>query len=1302
MPSISFAARFRKLAGSRWPRRLLLLLVWTATLGYFAFALVFLTLRYAILPHIADYRGDLEKALGSAFRLPVTVAGIEAQWQGLRPQLLLRGLKVSDAEGRPALGFDQVDAIVSWTSLLYLDLRLYRLEIVAPELAIRRDAQGRFFVAGLPVAAQAQGDDFSDWLLDQDQVVIRDATITWTDELRGAPPLALGRLNFKLENDGNRHRFGLVADPPRALAARLDIRGDFKGRDLDELEAWKGQAYLELDYADLAVWRTWVDYPVDLPRGSGGLRLWAGFARKELTSLTADLALADVHLRLRPDLPMMELDGLTGRFSGRRIAGGYEASARRLTMSARGSGVMAPTDFQLRWLTGADGKPPQGSLTAGGLDLAVVSRLASFLPLDAGLRERLEALQPRGHFRDMKIEWRGGEGGVAAYSARGGFDGVGIRPHGRLPGFEGLSGTLEATDKGGSLHLAGQRLAVDLPLVFPQPRIALDRLDLEATWKLEAGRVEAKLVRAAFANADATGEASGSYRSRQGGAGDIDLTAKLTGADGTAVWRYMPSVVGKDVRDWLRDSIKAGRADEATLRLKGDLDRFPFADGSGVFDIRGRFRDAVLSYATGWPGIDGIAGTLEFLGPRMTIRASKGRILGVGVGEVKAEIPDLTVSEEVIVIGGRARGPTADFLKFIEASPVGDYIDHFTEPMEAEGNGDLDLKLTLPLRKLEATRTAGRYRFEGNRLTVDPDLPPLSDVRGELRFTSDAMEARGIRAQLLGSPMTVDVKTQGDGQVLVNAAGEMAVSALRRQWPVPGMEHLSGATRWAGTVRVRKRSAEVRIASNLQGIASSLPEPFNKATTEAVDFRFERKAAPEPARAVPPGRRPAAAGPAPAALPSAQRDMVEVGYGRALTAQFVRRAEGDRKVLERGVVGVGDVAAALPDKGLLLAANLKRIDADFWRRTMAGANGNGDAAPLPPVTLDLRAAELTAYGKTLHDLKLAGAQQGSHWRADVASREMAGKVEWIAEGSGRLVARLARLSVPDTAREQLAQGEALGELPAIDLAVDQFLVRGKNLGEVRLVAENRDGAWNARLAIQNEDGDLGGEGRWRPSPTAPDTRLDFTLNAKSIEKLLARLGYEEAVRRGTATLAGQLSWAGAPFAIDYPSLSGQMKLEARGGQFNKLEPGVGRLLGVLSLQSLPRRITLDFRDIFSQGFAFDAIDGTMKLNRGIIDTQDLRIQGPAAKVLMTGTANISAETQNLRVLVQPAIGETIATGVILANPAIGAAAWLFNRMFGTPLDKVFAFEYSVTGTWADPKVEKIQGRTESARQEGTP
>jgi uncharacterized protein YhdP len=245
---------------------------------------------------------------------------------------------------------------------------------------------------------------------------------------------------------------------------------------------------------------------------------------------------------------------------------------------------------------------------------------------------------------------------------------------------------------------------------------------------------------------------------------------------------------------------------------------------------------------------------------------------------------------------------------------------------------------------------------------------------------------------------------------------------------------------------------------------------------------------------------------------------------------------------------------------------------------------------------------------------------------------------------------------------------------------------------VRVTGENRNDYWHSKIDLKNEDGTLEAAGRWRPSLTEPDTQIDFKLTAKSIEKLLNRIGYADAVKRGSANITASLSWNGAPYAIDYASLNGKLTLAASNGQFSQLEPGVGRLLGILSLQSLPRRITLDFRDIFSQGFAFDSIDGEFAITRGTMEIQPpkkLQINGPAAKVLMDGAINLGNETQNLHVRVQPAVGESVAVGAMLANPVVGAAVWAAQKLLNDPLGQAFAFDYQVSGSWGDPKVEKL-------------
>jgi uncharacterized protein YhdP len=438
--------------------------------------------------------------------------------------------------------------------------------------------------------------------------------------------------------------------------------------------------------------------------------------------------------------------------------------------------------------------------------------------------------------------------------------------------------------------------------------------------------------------------------------------------------------------------------------------------------------------------------------------------------------------------------------------------------------------------------------------------------------------------------------------------------------------------------------------------------------------------------------------------------MLDISLGRALRFQLVRRHDANPAVITRGLLAVGDVSASLPERNLSVAVNLPRVNLDFWRGLVAG-QGNGSARDessfpgLPAVQFDLRATDLILMEKGFHEVRINGSRPDSSTstRFELRSRELAGNFEWSSAGSGKLSGRIAQFSIPEAVATpavlQARASEVIERIPALDITVDQLSFKDRTLGTVRIAAENRDGYWNAKVDAKNDDGTLETSGRWRPSPTQPDTRVEFKLGAKSIEKLLARIGYPDAVRRGSANLAGNLSWYGSPFTLDYLTLNGSLKLDAAGGQFVKLEPGVGRLLGILSLQSLPRRITLDFRDIFSDGFAFDSIGGQFAVTRGVMETKDLQIQGPSAKVLMSGTVNLGAETQNLKVRVQPAVGETIAVGTMIANPIAGAVVWAAQKIFKDPLDQAFAFEYGVTGSWADPKVEKIGQAPQKSAEE---
>jgi len=260
----------------------------------------------------------------------------------------------------------------------------------------------------------------------------------------------------------------------------------------------------------------------------------------------------------------------------------------------------------------------------------------------------------------------------------------------------------------------------------------------------------------------------------------------------------------------------------------------------------------------------------------------------------------------------------------------------------------------------------------------------------------------------------------------------------------------------------------------------------------------------------------------------------------------------------------------------------------------------------------------------------------------------------------------------------------------VDIVADSFTHRGRKLGRVEVQARHEGRDWRIeKLAMTNPDSALTGSGLWRQAEGSL-TSLDFKLAVSDVGRFLERFGYPDHLKAGHGKLEGALTWKGDPVTIDYATLAGKLQMQAEDGQFLEIEPGIGKLVSLMSLQMLPRRIALDFRDVFSKGFQFDRIASSMDIERGVMAVKEFRMRGPAAEVEMTGQVDLSLETQNLSVKVIPRLGDSASTVVGLVNPIAGIATLLAGRLLKNPLGKMFSFEYAISGTWTDPKVEKVQ------------
>lgn len=1251
------------------------------------FSVLLLALRYWLLPDIEHYREDIAAIITRAAGQRVTIGAVSANWDGLRPHLMLRTVQVHDKEDNPALLLNQIENTLSWLSFLHGEIRFHEIRIEQPDLTVHRDANGIIHVAGIALSPDQSEGGFPDWLLRQRRLIISNASILWQDDQRGAPPLELKAVNLRLENRGQRHRFGLHATPPSELAAALDVRGDFTGDSLGTLEKWRGQLFAQLDYADIAAWRTWVAFQkaVEFNHGTGALRMWVGVDGAVVEGVTADVRLQNVRARLAQELPELNLIRLQGRVGWRKITKGtdegIELSTRRLSISIHDEQVLQPLDFSLQRFPARDGKSGSGKLNANTLELETLMNLAEYLPIHAPLRKRLDELSPTGEIRDIRAEWTGEWPAPAHFGVKGRFANLGMKKFDRIPAFSGISGNIDGTEQGGTLNLNSQNVSVALPAVFPKP-VMLDTFTAQVSWGLltDKNSIEFKFSNIAFANDHAAGVIYGSYRSVPDGPGVIDLSGHLTRADARYVGHYVPTMVNQPTRDWLGKSIVAGELSDVRLHLKGNLTEFPFNHNDhGIFQINAKASGAVLDYLPGWPRIENISADLLLHGSRMEIIASQANIFDARLNRVKLQIADMTDPDAILKIEGEASVATREFIKFIEKSPLAGYINGIVDGISTMGDGELLLKLDIPLYRSDDIKLTGNYRFINNQINPGPHLPNLEKVNGAMAFTESSIKIDKITAQILGGPAVINSSTPPEGGMRISAIGKANLDNLRQlaQGRPTGalpiwVQYLRGGADWHAVLHLHNKLANVSLESSLLGITSDLPEPFFKAATDPMPLHFERIAV------------------------DSRRDNLILRYGGLVAAQIKRsRDNAGNYHAERGIVSFGTTSTLSPGKtGVAVNGSLPLLDLDQWRSLFKQLNeGAGPSLGLTQINLHMGALDF--LDRRFNRVTLNARMDGEEWHSTVASKEISGDINWHPSGNGKVVARLKSLVMPaaSPARPVAATQAQLQEesLPALDVVADNFTISEKQLGRLELMANQQKQDWHIeKLHITNSDSSLTAKGIWHSHSTPPRIQADLKLEASNIGKLLTRLGYPDRVKRGRGELEGVLSWDGNPRSIDYPTLSGSLKLKAEQGQFPKLETGIGKLLSIFDLQALPRRIALDFRDVVSEGFGFDDISGNVKISRGVAITDDLRIEGSAATFVMSGEVDLAAETQKLHVKVMPSLG--------LVTPVAGIASMIANKELKDPFDQVVSSEYNVTGTWADPVVTEMRRQVREPKE----
>ena len=1328
-------------ATTLWTLRALRGLIGLIVVAWSVLLIAWLTLYWGILPRIEQWRPQIEARATQALGVPVRIGHIEVRSTGWVPALELRDVVLLDAQSREALRLPRIAAAVSARSLLAFSLRFEQLLIEGPQLDIRRDAQGRLWVAGLPIAdtqrADGDTDAATDWLFDQGEFVIKGGALRWTDEQRGAPPLALSDVELVIRNGLRRHELRLDATPPGEWGERFSLRGRLQspllGRSGD-WRRWSGSLYADLPRAGVANLRRYASLPFELTQGEGRLRAWFDVTHGDVRGATVDLALRDVSLRLTPQVEPLVFKEVGGRLVGTRSSDGMTLAAQNFGF-VTGEGASWPAgnmSLSLRQRTGSNApdqaaSPPlsaevtAGQFLAERVDLALLSQLATRVPLPDLLRTTLIEADPRGSVTGLSVGWEGPLAQPRRYNAKARFAGFAIAskaaPEPNSPGRPGWRNAdieLQATEKGGDATLAIRDGALDFPGVFADSVVPLDRFDAKLAWRIDRSAkqplppIELKVRDARFANADLQGEANANWTTGPGAGfargarfpGQIDLSGRLIQARAAATARYLPLGIPEDPRHYVARAVRGGTITGAAFKVKGDLWDFPYAGAKqhGEFRITGKVDDVTLAYvppAEGaepeWPVFNKVSAELVFDRASMEIRNAQAQVYGVALSQIQAGIRDMD-KRPLLTVQGQGRGPLADMLRYVSASPVNEWTHHALAQASGGGIADLKLALSLPLQKMADSTVKGSVLLAGNDVRIRPDTPLLGAAKARVDFTHKGVAVVGGSAKVLGGDATFDGHTAADGSLRFNGQGMATADGLRRAgelgWPAKLATSLAGQAPYKLGLNIVHGQVELALTSSLVGMSSELPPPLRKTADAPLPLRYQTTLQGD-----------------------GTRDVLRFELGNVVQAQFQRDLTHDAPQVLRGGIGVMEPAPQ-PANGVQAVMAVPHFNADAWQTfatrvfgsTAAGGAGSGGGDGYLPHSVAFRAQELITSGRTLTHV-VAGlsrdiAGDENLWRANLEADQLSGYVEYrparSASAAGRIYARLARLALPKSEADTVESllDKSATAVPALDVIVDDFDLRGKKLGRIEIEAVNRGtGEWRlAKFNMITPEARFTGSGQWGGAQGARRRMvMDFKLELSDSGAYLQRLTGERSLRGGKGRLQGQLSWGGSPLSLDYPSLAGQINVALDSGQFLKAEPGAARLLGVLSLQSLPRRLVLDFRDVFQEGFAFDSVTGDVHIDRGQASTNNLRMRGVQAAVLMEGSADIERETQNLRVVVVPEINAGTASLAYAAiNPAVGLGTFLAQLVLRKPIIAAGTREFRVTGPWADPKVDRIE------------
>ena len=1275
------------------------------------------------LPWLGTYKGEVEARLSEQLKSPVVIDDLSVRWEHFGPTLSATGVSLSESADRQVT-LDEVLIDVNMLKSISQGTPIIdELTLVGVKLALETDNNGNFQLHGLKQSAPTsekpkKGIDVLSWLMDTSRVGLQDAIITLTSA-EDEEELVITDLNILATNDGDLHQLRVDMQLPEELGGQVEIGLDLVGQSVDIRNA---SADLHVTASNLKPdgWRTLqASRFKGLPISTTGIarldatvqmELWGTVSDGRLQTARGQLAVADV-IDIKSQQPV--LDNVSTDIVFEDLPLGWKLSADSLELQDGGETTSVnnvvyqfkPTE-NTAWQLDANGE---------SLELDLATRLAlSLFDKDADLPRAkwLAEASPRGDLYDWDASFAlvDGRPDFSLFSI---FHELNLTAAGGIPGASNIGGTIDMKHNVGKIAMQGVDMALDLPSAYAQP-LQLQKLygelyiDVQDPLRTSL-KGEVVIDDQGF---DATTRLE--VKLDPGASPHIDLQSKFSLNDIGQANRYVPTrLLRPPTTRWLNRALIAGEAVNGELLMFGNVSDFPFAQNEGVFKVGFDMKNTTIDYLDGWPQTTDLQGRFDMEGASIRTVANDGKLQSMRISKLDVRINDLL--NPVLEVSTTGADSLARIIQFGKTGPLKGLLKSALTGIDATGRAQMDVNLTLPLkRKAEFNTVAsaqkrvnktstsiaglkvnGSVFLKNNDITYDVAKLALEKVDGAVGFTQDGIRVNNLQGLMYGRPVRVDSKTEGRGSKRVTeftVEGPMSAEKVLENYGIPLTRFAKGESHWNVSVKVPMNAAatarngiQLAAVSDLVGTRLILPEPLGKSVGQGQRMGLSSIIFPQ----------------------SENREWL-IDYGNFMRALVRVDEDGLQSMSTK--FGGGSPNENV-ETGFRFEGVVSELSLDGWAQSISelidDLPASNTPTPIMPISGDLQVKQFVAGNQGVGGGSLRFNTDHDYINGVIDSQWLSGNARYPREHWTQTRAAVARINLIDkrfidaleTADKKVGGGELDPRtLPPIEARVAQIRWDALDLKGLTIRTSPSVSGLNIdTFGFAYDSAQLVGTGYWRlrdPQNVNNElkdqhiTKLDLMVQSNDFGQIATELGFAGTLDEGEGVLTGSLVWPAPAYKPSLENLGGEVDIDIKKGRILKVEPGAAKLVGLFALQSIPRRLSLDFKDLVLDGLDYETIRGEVQLANGIAHAPLVQLNGSVGVIDITGESNLITRQYNQRITVLPRVSAALPIIGIISGGATAGLGVLFAGGFlkavGVDFDRIGLREYALTGGWDEP------------------